>query len=845
MAGPTTRARLTHQPALDGVRGLAVAAVLIFHGGHLTGGYLGVDAFFVLSGFLITSLLLSEATAHGDISLRTFWARRARRLLPALACVLLAVAFYAAFVAQPNELSTIRGDALATIAYVANWRQIFTSNDYFALFRSPSPLQHTWSLAIEEQFYLLWPLLVFALVRRRSPSDAARRVLWASVLLAGGSFVLMQLLFKPDDVSRVYYGTDTRIASILIGSALAALLMLRGEVTSRRARTALEVAALAGAVLLAAAWTHLSGSSPTLYRGGLLLCALATATVIAAGVHSERGPVAHALSWRPLCALGIISYGVYLWHWPVYVYLNSTRLHVTGWPLLCVQIAVTLAVAYLSYRLVERPVRRGLGSTELMLRLMPAAAVVLVVVIVVATAGATSQPATAANATTPGGVLVVGDSVAHTLVPGLREAGYQVGEVWKPGCRLLTGTIPVPPLFAENCEWRKPFATSVRNFRPTVVIAMIGTWDLFDIRPPGSSVVLRPGSTAWNQRYTAALEAEIRILSAQHARIVIPTIPCITALKGTPGFSAHSAVDVRRVNAANAIIKGVAVHHRGIVSAPDLFRFLCPHGAFQRDVEGVSRVRPDGLHFSRAGAALVTRWLAPLLPASKAGAILVVGDSVAHSLVPGLQDSGFQVTENTIAGCRLARGRVQINAIVGADCPWPNLWHGSIVKEHPAVVVLISGAWDLYDVRPAGSTRTLVPGSAAWDDYYARILQHAINVLSARGAHVVIPTIPFIGSFAARTALGERSAFDPARVRAANRVLVRVVATNRSVASAPDLNHFLAPGGVFQNSLDGVKHMRVDGVHYTRQGADLIAAWLAPQLTAQTTGSGTGRVASP
>src|SRR5439155_25580 len=277
----------------------------------------------------------SEATAHGDISLRTFWARRARRLLPALACVLLAVAFYAAFVAQPNELATIRGDALATIAYVANWRQIFTSNDYFALFRSPSPLQHTWSLAIEEQFYLLWPLLVFALVRRRSPSDAARRVLWASVLLAGGSFVLMQLLFKPDDVSRV-------------------------------------------------------------------------------------------------------SYGVYLWHWPVYVHRNSTRLHVTRWPLLCVQLAVTLAVAYLSYRLVERPVRRGLGSTELMLRLMPAAAVVLVVVIVVATAGATSQPATAANATTPGGVLVVGDSVAHTLVPGLREAGYQVGEVWKPGCRLLT-----------------------------------------------------------------------------------------------------------------------------------------------------------------------------------------------------------------------------------------------------------------------------------------------------------------------------------------------------------------------------------------------------------------------
>src|SRR3954454_19666729 len=185
---------LGHEPALGGVRGLAVAGVLVFHGGYLQGGYLGVDAFFVLSGVLITSLLLVEAASSGGVSLRRFWARRARRLLPAVACVLAFVAVYAWVWAKPEELATIRGDAIATLLYVANWRQIFSSNDYFALFRSPSPLQHTWSLAIEEQFYVLWPLAVFALVgvRARRGWGSARRVFAACCGLVVVSVVWAQ-----------------------------------------------------------------------------------------------------------------------------------------------------------------------------------------------------------------------------------------------------------------------------------------------------------------------------------------------------------------------------------------------------------------------------------------------------------------------------------------------------------------------------------------------------------------------------------------------------------------------------------------------------------------------------
>ena len=172
--------RIRYLPALDGLRAFAVLAVLGYHGGlgWLSGGFLGVDAFFVLSGFLITTLLLSEWGHRNRIALSAFWARRARRLLPALFLMLLGVALYAAFAAAPNELATIRGDALSSLLYVANWHFIFSHQSYFAQFTTPSPLRHMWSLAIEEQFYLVWPLIVYGVLR----SFAGRFVRWPASL---------------------------------------------------------------------------------------------------------------------------------------------------------------------------------------------------------------------------------------------------------------------------------------------------------------------------------------------------------------------------------------------------------------------------------------------------------------------------------------------------------------------------------------------------------------------------------------------------------------------------------------------------------------------------------------
>ena len=388
-AESATDARLAHQPALDGLRGVAVAAVLVFHGGHLAGGFLGVDAFFVLSGFLITSLLLTEARNTGRIALGAFWARRARRLLPALACVLIGVALYAALIAKPDELSTIRADALATIGYFSNWRAILNSHDYWAIFRNPSPLDHTWSLAIEEQFYVVWPLL-FAFVIRAARGRSAQRVLALSTVLACTSLLWTIAIFDPANPSRVYYGTDTRIASILVGAALAAWLAARGSARTRTTRATLEGGALLAAGVLALAWARLTGSSDVLYRGGLFVCALATATVIAAAIHPDRGPVNRILSLRPLCALGLVSYGVYLWHWPIYVVLDESRTHMSGWGLLALRVAVTLVVAAGSYFWIEQPIRRGTGSFSSPARVAftLSAAALIVVALVVTTRGA-------------------------------------------------------------------------------------------------------------------------------------------------------------------------------------------------------------------------------------------------------------------------------------------------------------------------------------------------------------------------------------------------------------------------------------------------------------------------
>lgn len=739
-----TTTRIAHQPALDGLRGIAVLGVLWFHGGHLEGGYLGVDAFFVLSGFLITSLLLAESAGTASVSLRRFWARRARRLLPATVCVLAAVAVYAVALADTADLPGIRGDAFATLGYVANWHAIWASSNYFAIFTNPSPLQHTWSLAIEEQFYVLWPLVVLLLVRRRAAGDAARRVLRVSVVGALVSIALAQWRYLPTDPiqrttpgflrhlsdtilfgrgpSRVYYGTDTRAASILIGAALAAWCALRPmqHSTAPGRRRLLEASAVISMFGLAVAWGRLAGNATFLYRGGLTLCAVAVAVVIAAAVHPRRGPLYRVLSIAPLRAVGLVSYGLYLWHWPLFVVLTPERTHVDGWALFALRLAATAAVAYASYRIVEQPIRHGAGRADTWRVVVPVTGVVLSLALIAATI-APADPTVAE--TGPGGLVVVGDSVADSVVPGFTANRVFAADAAIPGCRLLPGEIRGADVHIDTCDWRPEWTRMVARRRPAVVLLLMGTWDLYDTKLPGQRRFSAPGSPEWDTAWTSGIDEVVRVVSAQGAKVLVSGLPCYGVL-GDQKIPERSSFNVARVAHANSLLQRVVAQHPGTAGYADLFAHVCPEGRFQDELGTIAKQRRDGVHFSRAGATEVARWFLPqlrtLAPSARLGderrTALVYGDTVVTEI--GKQLEG-QMSSDPRFSVR-ARG-----VPLGGLCDVEPYVRADIAKAPRAVVVLL--------VQANGSTPCVradgpVGSDEALEKFRARLLALARDV---------------------------------------------------------------------------------------------------------------------
>jgi peptidoglycan/LPS O-acetylase OafA/YrhL len=641
--------RIRHVPALDGLRGVAIAGVLLFHGGHLQGGYLGVDLFFVLSGYLITSLLLAEAGAGGRVALGAFWARRARRLLPALALVLLAVAVYAALLAQPSELHQIRMDALATVAYVANWRFVFAHVSYWSLFASPSPLQHTWSLAIEEQFYILWPLVIggvlWAQSRRRDMRPTARSVLVLAGVLAIASGAWGVVLYRLAGGNRVYYGTDTRVAAILLGAALAAALSLRGPATTRRGRAGVEVAGIAGVVGLAIAWVALPGTSPLLYQGALFACSVAALAVIAAATHPSPGPLARVLQARPLVWLGLISYGVYLWHWPVFLWVSrDSRLQ--GWGLFATQLAITLAVSVVSFVLVERPIRRGALRLPPARVVVPATAVAVVAAVVLSTAGSppvsatagqadtlrTLSPALTAGSSGPPRLMVVGNSVPYFLA---REGFEQLST--RPSLLVLNGAFPTcafPPeadayrlnesdgnnFLPQTVGCSQGWAAGVDAFRPDVVLFTIGAL-VGEYRDARTGTWLRPCTAGFDSWFAAALHDAAGVLTRDGAHLVIATSAYSEYYGIPPGRSVQT-------DCMNRIERDLGAKDPR-VSVVDLAHYVCPTvGACRESIDGVP-MRPDGLHYRNQSARAIAAWLLRQLGLrTGTGAPVVIGPSL-------------------------------------------------------------------------------------------------------------------------------------------------------------------------------------------------------------------------
>ena len=407
------RPKSRYIPALDGLRTLAVVAVVLYHL-NLTwaqGGLLGVTIFFVLSGYLITRLLLNEVAKTGRIDLKSFWIRRIRRLFPAVVTVVF-VTCALCTIFNHVMLTKMRPDILPSLLFFNNWWQIAQDVSYFNALGDPSPLTHFWSLAIEEQFYLIWPPLLFAMVSMHVSKPTTRRVVLG---LAAASAIAMMALYNPAaDPSRVYYGTDTRVFSLLLGAWMAFIpdrdlapvrlahrLGLDGLVSAAKrgkgakgehgeaadgmpeaapaqpsaferfwsSPASIDVLGIVGLAGLAAMVAFTNGYTAFQYRGGTLLCSILTLMVIAACVQPQ-GMVARALSAEPLVWIGKRSYSIYLWHYPLLLLMNPVaNISDTPWWQYILQVLLVVAVAECSYRFIETPFRKGaFGRTVAELR---------------------------------------------------------------------------------------------------------------------------------------------------------------------------------------------------------------------------------------------------------------------------------------------------------------------------------------------------------------------------------------------------------------------------------------------------------------------------------------------
>lgn len=640
-------------PALDGIRAIAVALVLLDHGGipGLSGGFIGVDVFFVLSGFLITSLLLDEIGRTDRVDVPGFWVRRARRLLPALLVMVLVVAF-ARDLFPPDAVLRLRDDAVAAFFWMANWNFISQQSDYFTSGGNASPLQHTWSLGVEEQYYFLWPLLVIgvgSLVAAR-----ARRRRWVThgtvrlaVLVVAGVGVIASataavLLAGHTSVDRIYFGTDTRVQALLLGAAAAALVVQDWSALLRRpavprsrwgTRTAavLPVLGLAG---LGAAAHFAAGTAEQFRWGALTAVAVAAVLVVAPVALHQRSPVARLLALRPLVALGTVSYGVYLWHWPLFLLLNGERTGQTGGTLFALRCAATLAAAIASWWLIEQPIRRWRPASVPLLRLAAATVgtAVAVTVLVVPTeatpsgptevsAVAAMSPAASAPPPTrsparhrdprrPHTVSVFGDSIGASLMeylpatPGMTFIDHTV-----IGCSIVRGgpyrySGKVLDQKAECDQWPTRWARQIATDQPDVALLVIGRWETVNRVIEGEWTHI--GDRAFDAYLEGELTRAVRTLTAGRTRLVITTLP-YSKYGEKPDGSLYPEDQPERVKQWNALLHKV-VGKRRDVRLLDLNKKLSPTGRYTVTVDGI-KVRSDGVHLSAPGVAWLTPWL--------------------------------------------------------------------------------------------------------------------------------------------------------------------------------------------------------------------------------------------
>jgi peptidoglycan/LPS O-acetylase OafA/YrhL len=670
-----TTSHLGRRPGLDAVRGLAVAGILLFHSAPdwFSGGFLSVDVFFVLSGFLITTLVLGEVDSTGKLSLRGFWTRRAKRLVPAL--VVVAAAVVVAAYAGAYRGAPIGRDVIGAFTWSSNWVQ--SGGDYFAQVEAPSPMENFWSLAIEEQFYLVFPLVVLAITWKTRHVRRALGLIAVAGIIAS-TWQAVNLSGQGAGINRLYMGTDTRAVALFVGVALAAVTFKRWTLGARAGRVLI---AAAGIILVGATAALVAGWAPTvdtLANGGWLVVAALSAVVVYAACQPSVGNTAgtnRALMW-----LGSRSYALYLWHLPILLLAGRTA----GW-WTAVALMLTGTAAEVSYRLVETPVQRRSRArlNYIALAEITVAALLIVPALPVddASTGArlaqesarhTDTPPTVAGAhQAPAAVLVWGDDTANRTADLLaRDNRLEVTRDVHQECQAVASCVGLAPTVSGDVDMVVIAASGPEAYGTAITNTM-------DPTEPE-----RLARDVWNQWSQAVGDTPV-------------------ALAAPPG----ERIDL-----------GPSLHLRHLLG---------------QDASNLV-LGTDTTTWARDIASRVTD--------TSDRTLLLVGDSVAWSLAATFAPDGYTVWDRSLHGCNTAPGDL-VTERGGHDqsppvCDWRHNWTDEVNSFDPDLVVVHVGVWESYDRWINGDTAPV--GSPTWADAQQAQFEQVIDTAGQRGAHVVL-----------------------------------------------------------------------------------------------------------
>jgi len=645
-----------HIPALDGLRGLAVAAVVLYHFAPqlVPAGFIGVDVFLVLSGFLITSLALEEVDRTKSMSASGFFARRARRLLPAAVTTIIVVVVIARILDHESVDSSLRGHAVASLTYIANWWSIAQHNSYQAAFGAESPLNHFWSLAVEEQFYLIFPIAligVIALLKRRIGLHRIAHVaLVGATVGAIASCALMWILRTPGtDPSRVYLGTDTRSQALFVGIAIACIVRLWPVHSLQRvSRTILTATALLALATLVGIAVAADFRSNWLYTGGFLLVAVTTGIVVLA-LNGRDSFFSKALSLKWLRILGLVSYGLYLWHWPVKVFVTQERLHLsddrTGRiELFVIRCALTAVATALSWYLIEQPFRRKKSASAeatstkrasgLFVALGALGATALIVGVVWLAAAPAAAPHADYSSTVPPStssgkgpelpisLLWFGDSVTWTMGGGAISFPWPTDYnspfaptdiiIWNKGigeCPLLqkqTQSFGIMRDGGKACAgWEAKWRKAAAAFPSDAMVWSGALRDTYDVFVGGKWIAF--GSAEWVALYDAELDKATAIATENRVPLIILSQADPKVFPGEKNEESLTADNIGKFTQLRQIQRNYALAHSSSTISIDINDLMCSGGSCEETTPSGEIIRPDHLHFSAAGA----RYLAP------------------------------------------------------------------------------------------------------------------------------------------------------------------------------------------------------------------------------------------